>query len=166
MSEPDLLQRQCEILHAFRQATAQRAKAEADAEARRKAELEAADAALNQARQTAVAQLAKAHKAWEEAQAALDQAELQHLLEQIRPSPTIPRPGANLAQELAHCVSVTTEATASIQADIEELVLEELLRWREAAASRRSLAVAAFFVIFALLILAAVLFSSSRGLFP
>ena len=47
MPEPELIQRQRQLLRAFRQATARRAQAEAEAAARRKAEREAADAALN-----------------------------------------------------------------------------------------------------------------------
>ena len=44
MPERDLTQQQRAILRAFRQATAERAQVEADAEARRKRELEAAPA--------------------------------------------------------------------------------------------------------------------------
>jgi len=53
MPESGLLQRQREILRTFRQATAQRAQAEADAEARREADREVADAALSKVRQEA-----------------------------------------------------------------------------------------------------------------
>jgi tetratricopeptide (TPR) repeat protein len=191
MPEPDLIQQQCEILRVFRQATGQRAKAEGDAEARRKAdraaadaalnkiqqdteaqqakvgaeaearrkaERTAADAALNQARQTAAIQLAQTRKVLEEVQAVLAQANLQRLLEQTRPSPTPRRSGADPAQKLARCVSIATEAPTSIQAGI-----EELQRWREAAASRRLLAVFAIFAIIALLILAAVVLLQYRA---
>ncbi|MEW6230988.1 MAG: WD40 repeat domain-containing protein [Chloroflexota bacterium] len=115
MSELDPLQLQREILHIFRQATAQRAQAEADA----------------------AAQLAEARKAVETAQASLSQAGLQHLLEQTRPSPTVPRPDVDPAQELTRCVSTATGASEAIHADVEALRL-----WRV----RRELRLAALVV--------------------
>ena len=153
--EPDLLQQQRELLRALRQATARRAKAEADAEARCRADRETADAALNQDRQTATAQLVEARQAQELAQAALAQAGLQGLLEQTRPSPPVARPGADPAQELAHSVSVATKAPTIIQDSI-----EALQRWRDAAASRRRLLTA--FAVVAILILAAAGFLGYR----
>lgn len=156
MSEPDLIQRQREILRTCRQATTQRAKAEADVEARRKAEREAADTALNQARHTAAAQLAQAQKAQEQAQTTLPQAGLQRLLEETRPAPPTAHSGANSVQELARSVLVATEATKSTQ-----LGVEALQQWRRAAASRRRLltaltAVALFIAVVALLVLTVV----------
>jgi len=131
MSEPDLIQQQRVLLRTFRQATAQRAKAETDAEACRKADGEAANTALNSARQTAAAQLAEARKAQEQVEVALTQAGLQHLLEQGKPAPPAVHPGANPAQELARSVSAAIEAPASIQASI-----KALQQWRIVAASR------------------------------
>jgi len=150
MSEPGLIQQQRAILRTFRQATSQRAKAETDAETRGKAEREAADAALNQARQKAAAQLAQAQKAQEQAQAAMTQAGLQYLLEQTQPAKPAAHSSANPAQELARYVSVAVEAPASIQAGI-----EALQQWRIVAASRRRLRRLAFtaFVLVALLVL-------------
>jgi len=176
MAEPDLLQRQREILRAFRQATARRTQAEADAEACRKADREAADAVLNkvqqeaetqqtkaeahrkadhtaadaalsQARQAATAQLAEARKAQEKAQAVLTQASLQGLLEQTKLTSTTSRLGANPAGELAQSASVATEALTSIQADI-----EALQRWREEEEKRGDLY--GLFVFVALVFLA------------
>jgi len=143
MSEPDLIQQQRAILHTFRQATAQRAKAEADVEARRKAECEAADAALNKARQHPTAQLAEAHKAQEEAKATLAQVGLQHLLKHVRPTPPTARPGVNQTEELSRSVSVATGAAESIQTGI-----EALQRWRSGGRARlyRRLAIAGAFV--------------------
>jgi len=46
MPEPDLIQQQRAILRAFRMATTERAQVEADAEARRKRELDVAASAL------------------------------------------------------------------------------------------------------------------------
>jgi len=50
MPEPDLIQQQRAILRAFREATTERVQTEADAEARRKQELEAAASVLSKAR--------------------------------------------------------------------------------------------------------------------
>ena len=125
MSEPDLIQKQRAILRTFRQATAQRAQSEADTEARRKAERETADAALDKARQKPTAQLAQAQKAQEEAKAALAQVGLQHMLEHVRPTPPLARPGVNQTKELSRSVSVATGAAESIKAGI-----EALRRWR------------------------------------
>jgi tetratricopeptide (TPR) repeat protein len=155
MPEPELIQRQRELLRAFRQATARRAEAEAEAVARRQAEREAADAALNQARQTAAAQLAEAHKAQEEAQAALSQASLQGLLEQTSPSPPAPTPGADPAQELARCVSIAVGAVGgSLTSFGIPDAIAELQRWREAQARRhRRLAIATAVAVVILMVI-------------
>jgi len=50
MPEPDLIQQQRAILRAFRVATTERVQTEADAEARRKQELEVAASTFNKAR--------------------------------------------------------------------------------------------------------------------
>jgi tetratricopeptide (TPR) repeat protein len=142
MSEPELIQRQRELLRTFRQATARRTQAEADAEARCKAEREAADVALSQARQTAAAQLAEARKAQEEAQAALAQAGLQYLLEDTTPSPPTPTPGADPAWELARSTSTATGVPEAIRASV-----EALQRWREAQARRRRLLISAAVIL-------------------
>jgi hypothetical protein len=144
MSEPDLIQKQRAILRTFRQATAQRAQSEADTEARRKAERETADAALDKARQKPTAQLAQAQKAQEEAKAALAQVGLQHMLEHVRPTPPLARPGVNQTKELSRSVSVATGAAESIKAGI-----EALRRWRSGGRARlyRRLAVAGVFVL-------------------
>ncbi|MBI3914403.1 MAG: AAA family ATPase [Chloroflexi bacterium] len=60
MSEPELIQQEREIVRRFRVATLQRAKAEAEAEARQKAEKEAHDAALKKSKQEAEAYRTKA----------------------------------------------------------------------------------------------------------
>jgi len=109
MAEPDLLQRQREILRTFRQATAMRAQVEADA----------------------AAQLAEAHKAQEEVQAALTQAGLQRLLGRTQPTA---RPDVDPATQLARHVSVAIQTPASIKADI-----GALQRWREGEARSGSL---------------------------
>jgi hypothetical protein len=144
MSKPNLLQQERELLRTFRQAIVRRTKAEYEADACRKAEREAADAALHQERQTAATQLAETQKAREQAQGALAQANLQHLLKQTRPTPPAARPDANPAQGLSRSVSVATEATAGVQAGI-----EALQRWRSGGRARlyRRLAVASVFVL-------------------
>jgi len=149
MPEPELIQSQREILHTFRQATAQRAQAEADAAAHRKAERKAADAALNQARQTAEDQLAEARKSREEAQAALAQAGLQGLLGQMEPGPPMPAPGAGPAQELARCVVTATDASETIKASV-----VALQQWRESRAwQRRRLAFVAVVAMVVLMLI-------------
>jgi formylglycine-generating enzyme required for sulfatase activity len=60
MPEPDLIRQQRELLTGFRQATAARARTEADAEARGQREHAAADAALRKTQQEAETQRAKA----------------------------------------------------------------------------------------------------------
>ena len=131
MSEPDIIQKQRTILHTFRQATVQRAKSETDAGARRKSDCEATDVALNQIRQTATNHLAEAHKAQEEAKVALAQVGLQHLLEHVRPTPPLARPGVNQTKELSRSVSLATGAAESIQAGI-----EALQQWRKEGRAR------------------------------
>lgn len=73
------------LLHNFRQSTARRAQAAADAEARHKTGRASADAALAQARQSADSQMAEAHDSKQRAHATLAQEGLQNLLEQARP---------------------------------------------------------------------------------
>jgi hypothetical protein len=60
MPESDLIQQQRAILRAFRQATSERSKAEAAAEARRNGEQETADGILMQAKRSVEAQRARA----------------------------------------------------------------------------------------------------------
>jgi len=150
MSEPDLIQKQRTILHTFRQATVQRAKSETDAGARRKSDCEATDVALNQIRQTATNHLAEAHKAQEQAQAALTQVGLQHLLEHARPTPPIARPGVDQTKELSRSVSLATGAAEGIQAGI-----EALQRWRKEGRARlyRRLAVNAALLLGTILLI-------------
>ncbi|MBC7264336.1 MAG: hypothetical protein H5T64_08240 [Chloroflexi bacterium] len=90
----------------------------------------------------AAVQLAEVRKAQEEAQAALDQADLQDLWEQARPSPPTASPDADPAQELARCVSTATDAPKAIQAGI-----EALRRWRLRAAVRRRLLITSAAVV-------------------
>ena len=61
MLEPELIQREREILRAFRQANAARVKVEIDAEARHKTECDAANATLGKVKKEAEAQFKKAH---------------------------------------------------------------------------------------------------------
>jgi len=162
MAEPDLLQRQREILRAFRQATARRTQAEADAEACRKADREGADAALDQVRQTAAAQLTEARKVLEAAQASLTKAGLQHLLGQIQPTPPTLRLGAHPAQELPYHVSTAAETSKRAQADVEEL-LQLQRKWKERRADVITFAIV-FFILVVTAILALIRLSGRYGM--
>jgi len=83
MSEPDLIQQQRELLAGFRQATAERARTEADAEARRQREHATADAAMRKAQQEVEMQRAKA-VADAEARQKADRAAAENALGQAR----------------------------------------------------------------------------------
>ena len=151
MPELTLIQKQRAILRRLRQATTQRALAENEAAARREVERKAADAALNQARQTAAARLAEARKA-SRVQAVLAWASLKHLLEQTSPSPPAPTPSADPAQELARCVETATNALGTIRENVAELQW-----WREAKARRhRRLAIAAAVAVIILMVIYAI----------
>jgi formylglycine-generating enzyme required for sulfatase activity len=186
MSEPDLIQQQRELLAGFRQATAERARAEADAEARRQREREAADAALRKAQQEAETQRAKAladaearrkadrataenvlsqagrtgdravtetRQAWGKVRDSLAQGGLGDLLN-AETRPTAPQPGADPAAQLSQAVAVATAARNNVQHNV-----AELLKWREAAVTRRngliSLVIVGASVIILLVVLAA-----------
>ncbi|MBM4467315.1 MAG: hypothetical protein FJ014_17475 [Chloroflexi bacterium] len=114
MSEPNLVQQERAIIRTFRQATAQRAKAEAEAEARRKAEGEAADASLNQTKQAAAPQFAQARTALEDVKRTLASTELQSLIPETLPAPSVLQPHASPPQELARAVSMVPQAAAEL----------------------------------------------------
>ena len=143
MSEPDLVQRQREILRAFRQATAQRAQAEEGAESRRQAERQQADAALSQARESAAGQLAEVQRAREEAEDILAEVDLEHLLEDSKPTSSVAGPDADPVVELARSVSVAAQVPENLDTGVEALEA-----WWEARTKRRRLLVGlALFVV-------------------
>jgi tetratricopeptide (TPR) repeat protein len=138
MAGPELAQRQHSLLRSLRQANVQRTSAESDAESRCKADREATDSALSLARQSANGQLAEAHKIQEQAETALAQAGLQHLLGQTRLDVPISQSDADPAQELVRSVDAANAAIqegrnrSSLQTDI-----EAWQKWQETIRSRR-----------------------------
>jgi formylglycine-generating enzyme required for sulfatase activity len=165
MPEPALIQQQRELLRAFRQANVQRAKAEADAEERRKRERAAADAALNKAQQEAEAQRAKAAAA-AEARHKADRAAADNTLIQARRTADAQLAEARKAQQQAQealaqaglqdllAQTRPTATAAPLDANpAQELArctstattapreitasIQALLKWRQTAAARR-----------------------------
>ncbi|MFQ5856287.1 MAG: hypothetical protein ACE5LU_11650 [Anaerolineae bacterium] len=101
MPDPDLLQRQRETLRTFRQATDQRAKTEAGAEAQRRAERETADKLLHKAQQEAQTQRTTA-EAKAEARRKSEQQAAGAALKQVQQAATTQLAEARKAQEEAH----------------------------------------------------------------
>ncbi len=136
MPEPDLIQQQREALRAFRQASAENARAETGDEAQYKSARAAADADLARARQTADEQLARAQKCHAEARSSLLWLGLERLLEQRSLEPPASAAGARPAEELARCVSAADQARQVIVSET-----AALQAWREAVAARRRLVI-------------------------
>ena len=118
-------------------AKAQLAKLTAEAETRHKTERSAADALLDRTRKTARDQLTQARDAHTQAQTALDQVKLRHLVEQSSstPPPPTPQHDANAAQKLDRSFSLALESAQSISATV--VALQE--QQRKAASRRRAL---------------------------
>jgi WD40 repeat protein len=116
MPEPELIQKERDILRAFRQASAQRAQAEAQAEAQRKAGRAAADAELARVRQAAPEQLAEAQKSHAEVRDTLSRQGMQQWLEQDKPTLPASTPGAAPPEAVAACVSAAERARQGINA--------------------------------------------------
>ncbi len=111
MAEPELIQRQREILRAFRQASGRRVQTETEADVRHNAERTAADTALGQAQRAATGQLDSARVALSTARSSLAQAGLNRLLEQTEPGHPVYSSGADPAEELARSSSMATETS-------------------------------------------------------
>jgi len=114
MPEPDLIRQQRDLLAGFRQAMAERAKAETEAEACHNAERTAADTALGQAQRAATGQLDNARVALSTARSSLAQAGLNKLLEQTEPGHPVYSSGPDPAEELARSSSMATETSGAL----------------------------------------------------
>jgi ribosomal protein L40E len=132
MSEPGLIQQQRAILRTFRQATNQRAKAETDAETRSKDEREAADAALNQARQTAAARLAEVQDLSEKVDNLLNEVGLTLKID----VPQVSRKQRAKADPPPRAMSACHEAATAATSDVQD-ALAVLIRMRVGQARLR-----------------------------
>jgi len=134
MPEPNLLQRQRQVLRAFRRISAQRAQAEAAAAARQQQADQAAAAERDQVRQTATAQLQEIRQAQERVRYALSGEKLEALLDRVVPATPAAHPLADPAQELGQSMAKALDAAQVIQFAIDAL---RDLRRREAELHRR-----------------------------
>lgn len=114
MSELTLIQQQRETLHTFQQATAQRAKAEADADARHKIELEKAEAALQEAQQLAAKQLKETEEALKTVRGEINRAGVGQDFDQIDTTLLSMLPGTDPFEELNRCAAEASQVAELI----------------------------------------------------
>ncbi len=120
-SEPTPLQRQREILRSLRRSATRRAQVETTSKGRLEKEQESADAALDQARESASTQWVEARRAREETLSALSRLDLQHLLERSESVESNIHDDNDAYYELNRSISIAAEASGNTQTDIDEL---------------------------------------------
>lgn len=143
-------------LRAFRQADAERAQAETEAQSRRQSASEAAQAALIQTRQAADSQLAEARRAFEAGGAALAQANLPRPVSQADSASATPHLDGDPLRQLTRSAAIAAESTIGIKKSI-----EAWQRQRLASASQRAFVL--MFSALALLVCAVASFFAARA---
>ncbi len=175
MSEPELIQKQRALVRAFRQATAQRAQQEQEANTRLKREVDtaaarhqalvaAANQELEAARARAAQEMSVVDKAADESRAALGSVELLHLLpSQIPTANQLDFGGTPLTDErkLEASRQTAVDAAAELQRAAAELTSE---RAAQAARRKRALVLAALAALVLLGVCVWVFQNIQRGL--
>lgn len=151
MAEPNMLQKQREILRAFRQANPQRVQAEAEAEMQHKKELAEAETFLQGKKNSANALQDKTNKLVQDAKYSLSIAQLNLLFDEGRATQPPGNPESDTETELNKSVGDLEKASKAVQSSVSDLEW-----WREKRAERRKLLVR--LAIVAIVILAIVAF--------